>query len=121
VRWFLGNPMAHVVAYAAMLTTCFAAFLWGGADPPPKLVDVAQVGWGLMLILWVDADARRRRVVPCYDFGLFVTIFFPLSLVWYCVWSRGWRGVFVFVGLLALFIAPYAIAGLIWWVLYGRG
>jgi hypothetical protein len=118
VRWFLGNPMAHLVTYAAMLTTCFAAFLWGRTPPPPKFGDVASVGWGLMLILWMDADARRRRMLPCYDFGFLAGVFFPFSLVWYCIWSRGWRGVFVFIGLLTLFIAPYTITGLLWWVAF---
>jgi hypothetical protein len=74
--------MAHLVTYAALVTTCLVAFLWGDAPPPPEFGDVASVGWGLMLILWMDADARRRRMLPCYDFGFLAGVFFPLSLVW---------------------------------------
>src|SRR5262249_22146489 len=115
----LGNPTAHLVAYSAMVTACFVAILWGRSPPPPKFEDVVSIGWALMLVLWMDADARRRRVLPCYDFGLLVAIFFPLSLVWYCGWSRGWRGSLVLIGLLTLLIAPYTIARLIWWKLHG--
>lgn len=120
MRWFLGNPAAHLVAYSVILTICFSAFVGSRTGPPPRFEEIASFGWALMLVLWMDADARRRRILPCYDFGFLAGVFFPVSLVWYCIWSRGWRGAFLFIGLLTLFIAPYTITGLIWWLVIRR-
>ena len=116
MRWLLVHPMTYLVAYSAL---CCAVFRLGGSRLPAEIARAARFGWGLMLAMWTDADARLRRVLPCDDFGLLVVIFFPLSLVWYCFWSRGWRGAILFIGLLTLVIAPYTITGLIWWILHG--
>jgi hypothetical protein len=45
-----------------------------------------------MAVLAIVNDARRRRLVPCYDFGLYCWVSFPLTVTWYCLWSRKWRG-----------------------------
>jgi hypothetical protein len=44
-------------------------------------------------------------------------LLFPLSLAWYCLWSRGWRGLLVLLALLALWLLPYAAAIAFWFLL----
>ena len=117
---FLGKPMAHLLAFAGAVTVGFAAYLLAGVSVSPAFEELAAVGWALMLVLWADADARRRRLVPCYDFGLLVGVYAPLSVVWYCVWSRGRRGLLVVAALAALWVAPNVLAQLLWLALYGR-
>ena len=120
MRWFLGNPMAHLVAFAAGLTACLCIYLLAGVSVSRPFADLSAVGWSIMVVLWADADARRRLRVPCFDFGFLLAVYFPLSVAWYCMWSRGWRGVLLIGGLLALVVVPYAVAGVVWLVLYGR-
>ena len=62
--------------------------------------------------LWVEGDARRRRRVPCYELGAFVTFGWPVAVPCYCVWSRGRAGWRVAFGLIALIIAPSLIGGI---------
>jgi hypothetical protein len=82
--------------------------------PSPTFEMVASFWWSILLALWIVADARRRSCVPCFDFGFFCYILLPLSVPWYCLWSRGWRGLFLMAAILVLWLAPYVVAGVVW-------
>jgi hypothetical protein len=58
------------------------------------------------LLAWIAADAKERRRTPCFDFGLFLLGLWPLSLFWYCIATRGWRGLALAVGLFLLGSVP---------------
>jgi hypothetical protein len=73
----------------------------------PNFDVVSAVSWEVLSILWVVADARGRRVVPCFEFGFLCLVFFPISLAWYCFWSRGWRGLLTLGLLASLRVIPY--------------
>jgi hypothetical protein len=107
---------------ASATAAALCASAWVGLPPSgdPKIQTVLSYGWAFLLVIWMDADARRLRRLPCYDFGLFVGIFFPLSLLWYCWWSRRWRGLLVLLLLLALWFIPQFMAGMFWLALYAR-
>ena len=108
------HPLAPLVLLALVTTATLCAFVAAERGPSPSTELVLGYGWALMAIVWMDADARRLRRLPCFDFGLLATIFFPLSLLWYCFWSRGWRGFLVLLLLLALWVGPYVIAAAFW-------
>jgi hypothetical protein len=110
----LAHPLIPLVALAGMSTAALCAMAGLGTAQAACLDTILRFAWALMLILWMDADARHRRRLPCYDFGLLATISFPVSLLWYCFWSRGWRGLLVLLLLLALWLGPYVIARVFW-------
>jgi len=68
----------------------------------------------LFVVLWIPVDARRRRCVPCFDFGFFVVLAYPLSVVWYLLWSRRLRGLLTLGVLLLLYLAPWLCALATW-------
>jgi hypothetical protein len=72
--------MAHLIAFSVALTAGFATYLLAGLSISPAFEGLASLGSALMLVFWVDADARRRRRVPCFDFGFLVGLLFPLSV-----------------------------------------
>jgi hypothetical protein len=74
---------------------------------------------GLAFLWWVVADARRRRRVPCHDFGFLVGVAFPVSLLWYAVWSRGRRGLLTMAGLLGLMALPVVLAEILRVLVHG--
>ena len=98
------HPMAPPVFMS--LATAVMGFVRVGVGGVPGYGVALQYGWGLMVVLWMDADSRKLRRVPCYDFGILALIFFPFSLFWYCFWSRRWRGLLVFLLLLSLWLVP---------------
>jgi hypothetical protein len=72
----------------------------------------------LFVLLWAIEDVRRRRQQPCFDFGFFLTLAFPVSIVWYAFWSRGVRGFLVLAILVGLYLAPWVCMSLAWILAY---
>lgn len=90
-----------------------------GLAPSPTFQVATSFCWSLLLAFWIVADARRRKCVPCFDFGFFCYVFLPIAVPWYCLWSRGPRGVLTLVAFAALWLVPYMIASVVWLALYG--
>jgi hypothetical protein len=78
---------------------------------PPTELEVIVAGYVPMIfvLLWMIEDAYRRRSTPCFDFGFLICVFFPLSLLGYLVWTRGWWGLVVFAGMLAAIYVPWFV------------
>ncbi len=118
MRPLLTTPAAPLAAFSLATAAFLCAFVAMRRPPTTGAEMVLALGWGLMLLLWADADARRRRRVPCFDFGLLAAVFFPVSVAWYCVWSRGWgRGLLLLLALFGLWLVPRILAVLFWMVL----
>ena len=102
----MGMLVAAVVASSAFLIAHVAA----GAIPSDEVQQLTSFGLALAFVLWVIADARSQHRTPCYDFGFLVAVFFPASLVWYVLWSRGWRGWLTLGALIGLMLLPWVFA-----------
>jgi hypothetical protein len=77
-----------------------------GRAPSENVSRMSSLAVALACIVWIMADAQLRRQTPCYDFGFLVAVYFPISLVWYVFWSRGWRGFLVLGAVLGLMLLP---------------
>ncbi|MCI0332520.1 MAG: hypothetical protein L0228_04780 [Planctomycetes bacterium] len=119
MRYFITHPIAPLLLFSIVLAALLAAYLAVGMSPSTSFEVVASFSWSLLLAFWVVADARRRKGIPCFDFGLFCYVFLPLVVPWYCFWSRGWRGALTLVAIAGLWLAPYIIAMAVWLILYG--
>lgn len=101
------GPFGVLSATVAAFSTFQAAYVVAGVTPSGAADQLTSLGLTLAFLLWVVADARRHRRVPCYDFGFLVAVYFPFSLLWYVLWSRGWRGIFTLAALLGLMCLPW--------------
>ena len=117
MRWLrpLGIPIVTAAASAAFLVALVAA----GRPPTETVQQLIALGLALAFVLWMMADARVSRRTPCYDFGFLVAVFFPVSLVWYVLWTRGWKGLLILVGLIGLWFVPWLTAMAAWILRYG--
>jgi hypothetical protein len=119
-RWLV-HPLAPLVILSLMTALFLGAHVLVRMDPSPETGFLLTFGWSLMLVLWMDADARFRRRLPCFDFGMLAAIAFPFSVFWYCFWSRRWRGVVLLLLLGGLYVVPYMVAGFVYeLVSFGR-
>ena len=84
----------------------------------PASMLVSMFAGPLSLFCWIEADARHRRRTPCFDFGLFVFLSFPISLFWYGFWSRGGMGLIFAVALIGLLWVPSICEKFVWDFLY---
>lgn len=82
---------------------------------PPTALEMLVVSYVplVFVLLWMSDDAHRRRCTPCHDFGFLMWYLFPLTLLGYLLWTRGWWGLVVFVGMLAIIYVPWIIADLL--------
>jgi hypothetical protein len=113
------GPLGILVATVAACSAFLVAYVAIGTAPSQTAEQLTSFGLSLAFILWVVADARKGRRTPCYDFGFLVAALFPVSLVWYVVWSRGRRGWLVLGGLFGLMLLPWASAFVAWVVRNG--
>jgi hypothetical protein len=112
-------PLGILFAIVALFSIFqFASVTLGTSDPEIAAL-LTSIGLSLAFVIWMMADARIRRRTPCYEFGFLVWVYFPLSLIWYVVWSRGWRAVFVLTGLFALMLLPRISTVMAWVLRYG--
>jgi hypothetical protein len=104
------NPwvlLAVLIGALAVGQSVYTAF---GIVPSPLGFALLEYSPAFFLVLWVLADAGRKRRVPCHDFGFFLMAGFPFSVVWYVLWTRRLRGLLVLGALLGLFLAPWLCA-----------
>ena len=114
MRRILNNPIAALVVLALIATAMRCAYVVAGVAPSAQADHLlALCCWAWPVLIWMDYDARFRRRRPCYDFGLFLVSTFPFSVVWYCFWARGRRGLKLLLGLACLLFLPLFVASLL--------
>src|SRR5580765_2705055 len=113
------HPLTPLIALSVITAICRCLGICAGSDLRGGEIAL-QYGWIFMIVWWMDRDARWRNRLPCYDFGFFTLLCVPISPIWYCFWSRGWRGILLLLLLLFLWLAPYVIADTLWAVLASR-
>ena len=67
----------------------------------------------LMVVCWVQVDARAQRYHAPFDFGAFLFFAWPLVVPYYLYRTRGARGLLFSAGILALAIVPDVAAQVI--------
>jgi hypothetical protein len=112
-------PLGILFAMVALFSIFQFASVSLGTSDPEIAARLTSFGLTLAFVIWIMADARVRRRTPCYEFGFLVAVYFPLSLAWYVVWSRGWRALFMLTGLVALMFLPWLLAVMAWILRYG--
>jgi hypothetical protein len=111
--------MAILVAAVAASSALLITHVVVGPPPSETVQGLMSIALGLAFILWVTVDARSRHQTPCYDFGFLVAVFFPVSLVWYVLWSRGWRGLLTLGVLVGLMLLPMFCGSVAWIIRHG--
>ncbi|MFO0960091.1 MAG: hypothetical protein U0800_22085 [Isosphaeraceae bacterium] len=113
------HPLAVLVGSVAVITAFQVAYVAIWVNPSPAAAPLLSIALALAFVHWVEADVRRRSGLPCHDFGFLIAVYFPASLLWYAVWSRGWRGLVTFLGLLGLMLVPWLSTIVACLLLYG--
>jgi hypothetical protein len=119
LRRLVSNPLAPLLLFSLTASAISAAYLFAGRSPTQTFDSVVQLSWAVLVVFWVVIDARKGHRIPCFDFGLFCYLFLPITLPWYCFWSRGWRGTFLILAIYGLGVLPYFTQSIVWEMLYG--
>jgi hypothetical protein len=95
-----------LILFIAVLSLFGLGYSMIGVEASPLAEGLFRLGPPLGAALWVEADARRLRRVPCYEFGAFVFLGWLVAVPAYCFWSRGPAGWRLAMALIALILAP---------------
>ena len=71
----------------------------------------------ILTIFWAYYDAERKDFDRPFDFGLFIYVFWPVAFPWYLIKTRGIEGALLFVGFIAIWLAPW-LSGLVAYVYF---
>jgi hypothetical protein len=100
------SPLVEIALLAAALAVLQPAYWLATVARGQEPLGLASVlfSWSLPLVvvLWIVADAKQRRCTPCFDYGFFLILLWPISLFWYCTRKSGWRGFGLALGLFLL-------------------
>ncbi|HEV3122647.1 MAG TPA: hypothetical protein VGY53_12120 [Isosphaeraceae bacterium] len=110
-----------LVVLSCALSLVNVAYVAFGVPISGRANELAGFSLAVFVILWMVRDARARGCLPCFDFGFLVCVFFPLSLVWYALWSRGAKGVLLLAAVFGLWILPWSSAVVARIILHGAG
>lgn len=102
------------------MSIAFVGYLLFELVPSPAFETLSGALSSVLLAVWIAADARRRGVTPCYDFGFLCYLTLPIATPWYCFWSRGWRGVFTLLLLAGIWLTPSLVANAFGLMLYAE-
>ena len=75
--------------------------------PAAEVLIYFSGGMSLMVACVIDAKVRRH---PLSDGAKLVSFMFPISMAFYLIWSRGWRGILWLVANLVVFVVVSIIA-----------
>ncbi len=81
-----------------------------------QVSDTTRIIWGFVFlissVLWVANDVKGRNFPRPFEFSFLMYIFWPIALPWYLMKTRGAEGFVLFLGFVALWLAPW-MAGLV--------
>ena len=114
-RKLLLHPALPLGALSLVTSAVYGTYLVAGRPLSPMAESLLSVSWVWTIVLWMDLDARRHRWLPCFEFSFLAAVTYPVSLLWYCLWSRSWRGLLILFGLVGLvYILPWMTAVVLW-------
>jgi hypothetical protein len=92
-----------LILFTGIVSLFSLAYSVSRVEASPLAVALFRLAPPLGAALWVEADARSSRRLPCFEFGAFVLFGWPIAVPWYCFWSRGrpgWRPALALIGLI---------------------
>ena len=113
----LRSPLVQIIGFALAMTVLLPLASLGAiamVGPQSYLVwFVAAYALPITLVLWIAADMKDHGQTPPFDMPFLLLLAFPISLFWYCISTRGWRGLLLAMGLIALVYLPAMAAAIV--------
>ena len=109
--------MGRLVVFWLFCLAEGAAYAYYDIEPSARFALLRIWGLSLLLVWWVDADARATRYRPCFEYNTFMFFGWPVLLPHYLLRTRGRRGFFLIFFFLALLFGPGAIAAAAYFLL----
>src|SRR5688500_19952149 len=103
------SPLAEVACLAVGMAVLQPVAALGAATHIVLAVAFAAIsGYAIPIVLatWTAADLRARGRTPSFELPFLLLLAWPVSLLCYCIWTRGWHGLLLAIGLIVLSYLP---------------
>jgi len=103
------SPLAEIACLAVGMAVLQPVAMWGAGSHVVLMIAFAVISGHaipIVLAMWIAADLRARGRTPCFELPFLLLLAWPVSLLWYCIWTRGWHGLLLAIGLIALSYLP---------------
>ena len=100
------------------ITICLYSIMFGLKDVEPNayLWKFWSTGVVLLVAYWIIQDARLRSIGGPYTNGFLLVFLWPIMIPAYALKSRGSRGFWAIIGLVAVLLAPSISYALGYWL-----
>jgi hypothetical protein len=109
----LRTPLIQITGLALAMTVLLPLASFSAMDTQ-LFWFLAAYALPITLVLWITADLKARGRSPPFDLPFLLLVAFPISLFWYCISTRGWRGLLLALGLLVLVYLPSIATSIMW-------
>lgn len=110
--WFR-HPLAPPVCYSIAFSCWLIAYQNLLGSIPYQHFTYAQMPLSMLVAQGLSNEARRRRDVPCFDYGFFAALFLPIVIVWYGAKHSGRGGRRLAAIALAIWLGPTIVGNVI--------
>ena len=103
------SPLTEITGLSLAMAVLQPVAMWGaGAHVILAFAFAVISSYAIPIVLatWIAADLRARRRTPCFELPFLLLLVWPISLFWYCIWTRGWQGFFLALGLVVMGYLP---------------
>lgn len=88
-----------------------------GSEVSSSTYSLWSIVFILLTVCWVDQDSRFGDFDRPFELGFLILVFWPVTLPWYLLSTRGSEGVLTILGLVTLYVGPW-VAGLVTYVYF---
>lgn len=101
--------------YITSAISCGVFGLYGLAhlSPAPVVQLSCSLATVIVVVLWLQADARVRRMQTVHDWGYFAFAAWPVIVPWYAFKTRGRKGWSIAMLIYLAILAPPALSSVI--------
>lgn len=113
------SPFGRLVVFSGLAAVEMSVRSLSGELFSDALDAFYRICWGLLLVWWVESDARRTRYWPCFEYDLFLFTAWVFVLPQFLFHTRGRRGLWTFLGILGLALFPRVASLLVYLAAHG--
>lgn len=107
------TPQAGIILLAGLFTVDVSVLSTFGKTPGDYAAWLWNFGYSFLLALWVRVDRRSQNYDVPFEYDAFVFFAWPFVMPYYLYRTRGTKGWWYGVGLWAIYLAPFVIAGIV--------
>ena len=108
------SPLGCIVCFLSISTILRFFYAWGGVESSEVYKFIDTWGFRYLIVCWVKSDNLEFNYRPCFEYELFMFLWWPVLLPHYLYKTRKGEGLWIFGFSMLLYLLPNIIV----WVVH---